>query len=363
MKRLVAFFLSSLLLISCSTKTENKVIPTDSIYNKDIINAQEPLNIALVVPIAPAGDNKGATLVQAAQIAVASSENENIHLSVFDSNLLNSNEASLISDLKNQQIIIGPLYGPDTEKLSAGIKSIPILSLSNDSSIKSNNTLIMGFSPTSQAITVMEYAISQGVNKFHLLVPENKFGHLINSAVEGVLAEKNGMSYTANWYEQNNSEDAIEQLVASLDHNAASEAIFMPQGDKKALNALNRALGNKKSKIKLIGLQGWDNAEVASLGNLDGAVFIRKNIPEGKFHDRYQSLFGGSPSNLEYITYNSIMLAINMHNEGISLTTHNIIEYNQSSGKYSDVKFNDRGYSFYDLPLTKINGHEFTNLQ
>lgn len=367
MHRFIVFLLSSFLLISCSTKTD-KIIPQNSIIGKDITsteaNTQETtLNIALVVPLNSKQDNNGASLVQSAQMAIDEANNNDVHLTILDSNLISSSPNSLLSDLEKQQVIIGPLYGPDTQKLADLMtgKNIPILSLSNDSSLKSDSLLIVGISPSSQTTTIINYAISQGISTFHLLLPENKFGHLVNDAVETILSGKNGMTYTVNWYDNSNSENVINQLVQTLDHNSGAQAVFMPQGDKKALHQLNKDLSNHKSKVKLLGLQGWDNHEILSLNHLNGAIFLRKNLNHGSFNTKFNHLFGSSANNLDFIVYNSLLMTINMHNNKLALNKQSIIEHNQE-GKYSEVSFNQQGLSIYNLPIAQINNKEFVDI-
>lgn len=361
MYRFVVFILLSLSLVSCTSKTKEKnIIPQETIVGKDItsadINAQgSPLEIALLIP----GDNP--SLVKAAQMAMDDVNSENVTLNVIDSNNINSSPSSLLNDLEKQQVVIGPLYGPDTQKLADLMqgKNIPILSLSNDSSLKSDSLLIMGISPSSQATTIINYAIGQGINTFHLLLPESKFGHLINDAVEVTLSEKNGMIYTANWYLNNESEQVINKLVENLDHNVGTQAIFMPQGDRHALHLLNKAISQHKSQVKLLGLQGWDNHEILSLDHLNGAIFLRKDLHHGSFNNKFNRLFGSNANNLDFITYNSLLMVINMHNAKLPLNKQSIIQNNQDSGKYSEVSFNQDGISFYNLPVAQIENREF----
>ena len=370
MSRFVVFLLSLFLLTSCaslSPDSGDSIIPDDTIHKKNIKLSESTLeshklNIALLAPLGKQKEHIGAALIKSAQLAIADSNNQNVNLIILDSELLDSSPSALLKQINEQKIkiIIGPLYGTETMKLASLIKdkNITILSLSNDSSIKSDSLLIMGISPDSQATIATNYAISKGVEHFHLLLPNDKFGHLIDAAVENIVVDKNNVTHTVNWYNSENAGQVIDQLVASVENNPA-QAIFMPQGGDN-LNLLNASIAkHKRNNLTLIGLQSWDNPKVFELSSLNGAIFLRKNLAEEEFNDNFSKTFNSAATNIDFITYNSIMMAINMHRDQLSLDKQSIIDNNQVYGKYSEVIFTPSGLSLYKVSVAKIQGREF----
>lgn len=371
MSRFVIFLFSFFFLTSCGSLypdgSNGNVIPGSGISKKNIriVDSsllEDSLNIALLVPLNKQKENIGESLVKSAQLAMMDSNRTDVNLFILDSGLIDNSPKVLLDKLTEQKIdiVIGPLYGAATQKLAASIgnKKITILSLSNDSSIKSDSLLMMGISPGSQAITMTDYAISNGVEHFHLLLSSDKFGKLVEDAVSNIVADKNNIAYTVNWYNQNNVEQIINQVISSVD-NSPTQAIFMPQGGNNLIS-LNDSLEKVKlDQIALIGLQSWDEPNVLKLTSLNGALILRKTLAEEQFYDNFSRVFNSSASNIDFITYNALIMVVNMRRDQLDLNKQSIIDNNQVSGKYSDVTFDSNGLSFYNLSLAKIQNREF----
>lgn len=372
MLRFIIVIISVFLLSSCSTTktTDANVIPQDTIAKKDITapSTTAQVNIALIAPLDKENERIGSNIVQAAQLAIEDSNNQDINLTIINSDLLNSAPQQLLSTLNehNIQFIVGPLYGKDTVKLMNLIKdkNIPVLSLSNDSSIKYDSLLIMGISPDSQTKTITDYAISQGTSSFSLILPENKLGHIINDAIEDIISKKSGITFSANWYDPTSQEDAektINTLVEFIDKQTPNQAIFMPQGDKNLVFLDKALLKHSLHHVQLIGLQSWDNSAALHLPALNGAILLRKDLSNHKFEEKYTHTFGNKANNLDMITYESLLMLINMHNDGLTIDKHSIISYNnyQNIGKYSSMVFDSNGQVIYNLPIAKIQNQQF----
>ncbi len=371
MSRLVRFLFSLFFLTSCSSlysdQSNGNVIPGGSISKKDLkvvdsMSNEKALNIALLVPLNKEKENIGESLVKSAQLAMMYSNRTDVNLVILDSGLLDNSSKVLLDKLTEQKIdvVIGPLYGAATQKMAALIRDrgITVLSLSNDSSIKSDSVLIMGISPDSQAVTMTNYAISRGVEHFHLLLSNDKFGRLVEDAVGNIVANKNNISYTVNWYNSNNSEQIINQVVSSVDNNS-TQAIFMPQGGSN-LSLLNDSLAEHKlDQVTLMGVQAWDDPKVLGFSSLNGAFVLRKDLAEEQFYDNFSRVFNSAVSNIDFITYNTLIMIVNMHRDQLPLNKQSIIDNNQVSGKYSDVIFNSNGLSFYDLSVAEIRNRSF----
>jgi ABC-type branched-subunit amino acid transport system substrate-binding protein len=260
--------------------------------------------------------------------------------------------------------VVGPLYGNETSSMVSLLKNhnITMLSLSNDTSINSDFLLIMGISPDSQANAITNYAIGKGIEHFHLILPKNKFGQLIDNTVENIVLDKNNITHSINWYNQENAENVINELVSGIDNNK-TQSIFMPQAGEN-LKFLNQALAKYKlNNVTILGLQSWDNPNLLELKSLNNAIFLRKNIAESGFYDNYSRTFNLAATNIDFITYNSIMMLINMHRDQLTLDKKDIIENNKNYGKYSDVIFDQNGISLYKLSIAKIENREFKTLE
>lgn len=367
--RFIVFLFSLFLLTSCSSLSPDyngNIIPNNDISKKNIKASEaniesNTLNIALVVPLGKEKEHIGNSLVKAAQLAVSDANNPHVNLTLINSELIDTSPEILLSKLKNNkvQIVIGPLYGPETTKISSLVKdkNITILSLSNDSTLKSDSLLIMGISPDCQTRIITNYAIGKGITHFHLLLPNNKYGQLIDSSVENIVVDKNNITHSINWYNPDNTEQVIDQLLVSID-NKEDQAILMPQGGEN-LSLLNTALSKHKlNNVTILGLQSWDHPNILEKKSLNNAVFLRKNISAEQFYDNFSRTFNLAGSNIDFITYNSIMMAINMNRDQLPMDKNTILENNKIYGKYSNVIFDQQGQSLYKLEITKIEKNE-----
>lgn len=356
--RFILIILLSFFLTSCAT---NDDMHTGSITSKEKITSKEleetslrkehKYNIALLVQ---KKEPHGASIIKAAQLAIADSHNADINLNLLDSSLINENKALLINKLQDTKVIIGPVYAAETVKLAQELagKNITILSLSNDTSFKNDSVLMMGISPQLQTNSLMNYAIGQGINHFYLLLPSNKYGKLISNAAADLILDKNNVNFEVTWYSPETSAEQIDQLVKSIAQTSHKEsAIFMPQGGNN-LKLLDQALAKHQLKIQLIGSQAWDNANILQFPSFEGAFFLKKDIADQQFFEAYQRNFNAPANNIDAIAYNSLMLIIDMYKNQIAIDKNSIIENNPD-------KFDSQGIRIYSMPIIKIHNNQF----
>ena len=363
------------ILSSCTNDQEVQrggVIPNETITSKPIEQIESAkidnkLNIALLVPLGKQKEHIGASLVKAAQLAIAEANDPDLNLVLLDSELVNQAPDVLLTKLTEHkvEIILGPLYGAETQKLEPLLKDrdITILSLSTDSSIKGDSLLMLGVSPDSQADTLVRYAISQGINDFYLLVPSNKYGQLIERAVADVIADKDNTVDKVAWYNQENIDQVIDGLIKLIASNKNNDkkAIFMPQGGSN-IAKLNNALVKSKLKVTLIGGQSWDNSSVLQYPSLEGAILLKKNLAYDNFKDDFITHFAAEPNNIDFITYNGFMIIANMHKNNMPLNKQSIIEY-YKYGKNLDITFNEYGQSLYNMSIIEIHDRNFRKVE
>lgn len=372
MFRIILFLSSIFFLTSCaSTQMDNgNIIPEDKIIKKtikvsDILLEEHKLNVGLLVPL---NKNKkiGDSLIKAAQLAISDSKYSSVNLNILNSELLETDYHLLLSKIQEQsiKIIIGPVYGSETEKLLALLnnENITVLSLSNDSSIKSKNLLIMGVSPESQAAAIVNYAINSGVKKINLIIPENKYGKLVDLAVEEAVLKVSNITHSVSWYNNSNFQEVVDKRLSELENND-NEAIFMPQGGNN-LAALNNSLEKYKlNKVVLLGLQSWQNSSILEMKSLNNAIILRKNLSEEQFYDNFSRTFNMVANNIDFITYNSLIMLINMHRNQVYISKPSIIENNNGASRYSEVSFDEDGLSNYKFSISKLQNGEFVLLE
>lgn len=361
--RLITSFLLLLTITSCSgiqksSYDNQNIIPEEKISSKSVeptIIDDGKFNIALILPL---NQNKEHSLINAAQLALVESNNSNINLITFDSSLIENDPHSLLTKLteRNIKAIVGPLHGAETDKLNSLLmdKHIPILSLSNDSSIQGDYLLTMGVSPDSQANILVRYAISQGFNNFYILLPATKYGKLIENAITDIVTSKESINYHISWYSGENVDQVMEEFIHSIkDKDNKNSIIFMPQGGKN-ISKLNNLLNNNGVYLRLMGSQAWENRNILNLEKFEKAILLKSYIEDHKFYHDFYKFYHKKPTNLDFITYTATLLIANMEKNNLQINKTSIITHNQEFGKYADVKFNDQGLSLYKLSIVEV---------
>lgn len=343
--------------------------PEEKIIDHTVIEDNN-LNIALLAPIGKQKEYVGMSLLQSAQLAIEDAKNPNINLIPMDSDLITANPEFLVNQMldKKVKVVLGPLYGSDTEKLVPLLreKDITILSFSNDSSIQGDSLLTLGVSPRNQSNILASYAIGKGIKHFYLLLPSNKYGKLVENAIEEVIADKDGTSYTVSWYTPANDEQIIDDLVRKIKrnnyYNNKDTAIFMPQAGS-SLDKLDKALTKTELNVTLIGGQSWDTPSVLKYKSFDGAILLRKNMSFDKFRNKYVNIFSNEPTNIDFITYNGVMMLDKMYNNKFPINKQSIIDNNKIYKKDINVTFDHRGYSMYNISILEIHNRNFQKME
>ena len=109
----------------------------------------------------------------------------------FGGKNINEKVIRKLFDNINPSFIIGPFRREillDIKPL-AKRKSIPVLTFSNDTSLREKNIWTLGFSPEEQVRSVISCALSHGYKNFGLIVPDNLYGKVLINASIDLLAK------------------------------------------------------------------------------------------------------------------------------------------------------------------------------
>jgi branched-chain amino acid transport system substrate-binding protein len=366
---MIRFFSSLVILFLLSACGANSFFNFASAKKPISSNAaSEKLNIALLIPMGAQKEQVSQYLIKSAELSIAENNNPNVNLSLFDSDMINSDPSLLLAKLQEQGVkaIIGPIYAAETDKLYSLLKkrNITILSLSNDSSLNKDSLLTLGVSPDSQTITIINYAISQGITNFKLLLPSTKYGKMIEERTASIVATKANSTQSTSWYSEYNAEQVINELVESMTKNPdnSNTAIFMPQGGK-VLKVLNDALEKHILKVQLIGSQAWDNPSILRYDLFNGAILLKNDFYTSSFAKNYNKLFRTKPTNLDFITYSGIKLLSNMNKDDIFITKRTIVNNSQEFDDDSVIKFDSEGLILYKMPVMEIHNNQFKTME
>lgn len=279
--------------------------------------------IAVLVPLTGANAPVGISLANAASLALVDTGRQGIRISSYDTAALGPREAARRAIADGAGLILGPLLAQDAAAIraQADAKGITMLSFSNDANIAGGNLYVLGFQPAQSVSRVVDYAASRGLRKFAGLVPDGVYGQRTSVAFTRAVSARGGQVVAlANFERKGAALPVAARKVASSNPDRKDA----PQGpefeallvaDSGAVAAafsphLTR-LGAPAGSYLMMGTELWATEPgLARSASLKGAVFAA--VPDNRFQsmaNRYRARFGGTPSRLASLSYDSVLLA------------------------------------------------------
>ncbi len=175
---------------------ENNNLNLNSSYEISLENKYFYLNqdgdinkkILAFLPLTGSYSNYGIKARKALDLSIINYGNDKIKIIYFDTGKnINEKVIKKLFDNINPSIVIGPFRREILLEIKpiAKSKSIPILTFSNDISLRETNIWTLGFSPEEQVESVISCALSHGYKNFGLVAPKNLYGEvLINASID-----------------------------------------------------------------------------------------------------------------------------------------------------------------------------------
>lgn len=166
------------------------------------------------------------------------------------------------------QMILGPLFSGQSRAVAAAVgRNIPVVSLSNDSSIAGGNLFVFGITPQQSAKSILGFAATRGKRNIAVVVPPGAFGALSGAAAISVAASL-GVTMPAPV-----TSSSVTGLVAQLkaaNGGAVPDAVYLPvvggpfEAQAAALN---------EAGIQLLGSEQWAAITPYRIAGLQGGWF------------------------------------------------------------------------------------------
>lgn len=271
------------------------------------IDPSQPVTVALLVPRSdPSG---GAILAQsaenAARLAVADLAGARIDLRVYDTGGTEAmaQQAAQQALADGAKAVIGPVYSQTTNVARSVLSpaGIPVLSLSNNTSIATANVYVLGNTFENTARRLVNHAAAQGKRRIFVIhgndLAETQGRDAIVAAVGSSPAELVGTGSFE--LSQQGVTQAIPGLAAQA-KAAGADTIFLTSGTAGALPFVADLLpenGLTRDVAQFVGLQRLDIPTSAlSLRGLQGSWFA---LPDqqlvDQFDARYRARYGEAP--------------------------------------------------------------------
>lgn len=285
-----------------------------------------PVKVAILLPLSGAQANIGNAMLQAAQLAVFDTGDNNFQLISRDTRGTASGASQAATSALNDgaQIIIGPLFSSSVRAVKAVAKprNINVIAFSTDWTLADNSTYLMGFMPFSQVDRVAQFVTSKGYKNFALIAPKDKYGDLVSNRFKTKVSGNGAVIAKSIRYKQGDP-TVINQIASLKDGNF--QAVFMPVGGSQT-EIISSALSYNKlmpNTTKRIGTGLWDDARIAQQSNMQGAWFAAPSpMARQLFERKYSTTYGQKPHRLATLAYDATALTATLAKNGFDRGGH-----------------------------------------
>jgi ABC-type branched-subunit amino acid transport system substrate-binding protein len=304
------------------------------------MQGEEPVRVGLLLPFtanSEAAQKVASAMFDAAQLAAFETGNRQFLLIPKDTKGDAAGAASAARAAINDgaEIILGPLFADEVAAVAqtARAEGTPVIAFSSDVANAGNGVFLLSFPPEIEIARVTDYAVLKGMSRFGLIAPATAYGNRVSSAFAEAIFLRGGTLVHEERYEQSPdamlapakrlaqyAKDVVPATTGSGPRNPGADAgyvrgyqsVLMPETGTllRALAPLLPYYNVDISKIRLLGVSGWNNPRLAREPALRGGWFAAPDpsITEG-FEGRFASAFGEKPPHLASLAYDATLLA------------------------------------------------------
>ncbi len=277
--------------------------------------------VALLLPLSGQNAAVGRALMQAAEMGVFDSGDDNFNLVVRDSAAPGGPALAVSSAMTDgAKLVLGPLFAsevPDAARAAGGL--VPVVSFSNDRGAAKPGVFVLGIAPQAQVERVVSYAAGQQLKRFAILYPNSAYGNAVRQAYQSAVTQSGGAIAVMQGYDPAATDfiSTMQALAASY-KSGSFDALMVPEGGQKlrALIAMlpgfdipSAAAG--AGGVRLLGTALWNDPSLTGDQNLSGAWFATTPPDRwASFAQRYQSVYGTPPDPRAGVVYDAVTLAV-----------------------------------------------------
>lgn len=228
MTHLKIIFLSLFFLYAC-VETKKQKPNLDAFFEKIneekesgtvVVEGKKPLKIAVILPMSGIYSKIGTESYEAIRIA-RSKLGENIEIKVFDTGGKKENIPFIKEKIEEEGfgIIVGPVFNFETAVLADLEKKVPIISLSNDSSIKRSNVITFGLNQEEKIIDSVAFFTSKDRKNFAAIFPNSASGSRNYKVFKSAVDENEGNIMRTEFYDESgisNVSNYVSKIVNGI---------------------------------------------------------------------------------------------------------------------------------------------------
>jgi ABC-type branched-subunit amino acid transport system substrate-binding protein len=309
------------------------------------------IRVGILLPLSGASIDVGQQLLNAAQMALFDTADQNFVLHPYDTRGTpeGAEQAAHLAVANGSQLILGPVFSSSARAVTPVAKAanIPVIAYTTDPTVAGENIFVMGFLVHEQIRRILRYSASQGIKKLAILAPSTPYGETAVDAAFQVFNQAGGTISKVAYYDPSGSN--LDQVVREFaDYDLRHTALLRQReeleqrGDEISIIALKRlerldTIGDipydailipeyggrlmevsallpfydiDPARVQLLGTMLWYvkglGKEPALVGGWHPAPAIESNL---QFSERYESFYGSRPLSIATHGYDSVALA------------------------------------------------------
>lgn len=279
-----------------------------------------PLEVGVLLPLSGAYASVGQELLNAIELALFEVDAD--HVVLLPRDTASNSDAALAAFLgavsDGADVVVGPLFAWTTAAIApeARARGIPILSLSNDTSLAGDGAWMLGVHPSGEVRRALDYALDQPGRRVGLIAPISAYGDAIVDAYRSHLPPAN-QSGLARYGGEISAGSAVETFVKNAPGGArrAGDTILIAArgNDLRALAAELAYRNVAPDQIRYLGLSSWRTSDIQGEPALEGGRFV--DLADSQFErfaGRFARTYGSQPSRTAALAYDVTAVAANM---------------------------------------------------
>ena len=328
-----------------NTQSHPPATPSDT-PQKDA-TLEHPVKVALLVPLTGNGSDIGKAILNASQLAIFDMAPKGFQIIPRDTKgtPIGAQIATQEAISSGADFILGPLFSGSVKSSAAAASphNINVVGFTTDRNAVSYNSFAMGFIPSTQVNSVLNYAISQGKKKFSIVIKDSQYGTIIESAVRKYLL-RYGLEepHIHKIYGQSTEIHRLYQGAVSNNSQAILIATDMGLASNISTGLIENGLTNHK--LQRLGLGLWDDTKNTYSVALEGAWFATASPTQrSRFTKIYSNTYGTQPPRLASMGYDATALAISLSKSGNGYSRSALVQPNGFYGLDGIFRFHKNG--------------------
>ena len=363
----------------------------------------EPVRIALLLPLSGSDADIGRDLLDAAQLALFDASPENFELTPRDTKGTpeGARDAAESAMQNGAQIILGPLFSSSVRAaaLSARSRGVPVVAFSTDRNVAGNGVYLLGIMPDQQIGRIVAFAVGQGLGRYAALVPASPYGGAVIDALNRATNRYGGVVVQIEQYAPQAAEfrgpvlrladferrraslEAQRQRLAASDDTLSKQAlrrlegvdtlgsltfdaVLVPEGGAtlRRIAPLLAFYDIDPDKVRFIGTALWEEANLGREPSLVGGWFAAPPPAQSSaFLARFAQIYGRRPPRIATLAYDAVALAVALSSTpgGRNFSPQSITNLSGFAGVDGVFRFRPDGIAERGLAVIEVEADGF----